>query len=107
MWSMLSIIKPALISMLCPHVYYSSASYLSQGQYAIYICPDIIFQALLLSFRLMTSYHVTCHVTAVSHTSSSFKISQKEKQNKTNAKSNKIDKRKKKLLMSKVFHNIR
>jgi len=46
-------------------------------------------------------------VTAMSHASSSFKISQKEKQNKRNAKSNKINKRKEKLLMSKMFHNIR
>jgi len=43
----------------------------------------------------------------MSHASSSFKISQKEKQNKKNAKSNQIDKKKEKLLMSKAFHNIR
>jgi len=44
-------------------------------------------------------------VTAMSCASSSFKISQKEKQNKRNAKSNKIDKRKEKLLMFKAFYN--
>ena len=109
MWSVLSIIKPALMSMLCSHVYYSSASHLSQGQYTIYMCPDIIFQALLPPSRLMTLHHMICHVTSMSRASSSFKISQKQKQkqkqNKRNTKSNKIDKRKEKLLMSKAFHN--
>ena len=44
-------------------------------------------------------------MTAMSCASSLFKINQKEKQNRRNAKSNKIDKRKEKLLMSKVFYN--
>ena len=98
---MLSIIKPTLMFMLCPHVHYSSASYLPQGQHAVYICPDIIFQIFLPTFRLIMSYHMT----AMSCASSLFKINQKEKQNKRNAKSNKIDKRKEKLSMSKVFYN--
>ena len=103
MWFVLSIIKPALMSMLHSHVYYSSASYLPQGQHTIYMCPDIIFQALLPPSRLITWHYMICHVTAMSRASSSFKISQK--QNKRNTKSNKIDKRKEKLLMSKAFHN--
>ena len=45
-------------------------------------------------------------MTVMSCASSLFKINQKEKQNRRNAKSNKIDKRKEKLLMSKVFYNI-
>ena len=44
-------------------------------------------------------------MTVMSCASSLFKINQKEKQNRRNAKSNKIDKRKEKLLMSKVFYN--
>ena len=70
------------MSMLHPHIYYSSVSHLPQGQHAIYICSDIIFQIFLPPSRLMTSHHVICHVTAMSHASSSFKINQKEKQNK-------------------------
>ena len=48
------------------------------------------------------SCHVTCHVTAVSHASSSSKI---KKENKINIKSETLNKRKEKLLVSKVFHN--
>jgi len=45
------------------------------------------------------SHHVTCHVTAMSYTSS---LSIKRKRN-----SKKIDKRKRKMLVSKAFHNTR
>ena len=51
----------------------------------------------------MTSHHVTCHVTAMSHASSLSK--EKEIQKKRNIKSKKIDKRKRKILVSKAFHN--
>ena len=47
------------------------------------------------------SHHVTCHVTAMSCASSS---SLKRKR-KRNIKSRKIDKRKRKMLVSKVFYN--
>jgi len=58
----------------------------------------------------MTSHHVTCHVTAMSHASSlSLKRKRKRKrkkiQKKRNIKSRKIDKRKRKMLVSKAFHN--
>ena len=51
------------------------------------------------------SHHVTCHVTAMSHIPSSLIKGKKEKeiQKKKNIKSRKIDKRK--MLVSKVFHN--
>jgi len=52
----------------------------------------------------MMSHHVTCHVTAMSHASSS-SIKRKRKR-KQNIKSRKINKRKRKMLVSKVFHNI-
>ena len=50
-------------------------------------------------------HHVTCHVTTVSCASSLSKRKEKEKENKINIKSEKLDKRKEKLLVSKVFHN--
>jgi len=50
------------------------------------------------------SHHVTCHVTAMSCASSS-SIKEKEIQKKRNIKSRKIDKRKRKILVSKAFHN--
>ena len=62
--------------------------------------PDVIFQILLLYSRPMMSHHVTAmshHVTAMSHASSSL-IKRKR-----NIKSRKIDKRK--MLVSKAFHN--
>jgi len=46
----------------------------------------------------MTSHHVTCHVTAMSHASSSSKEKEKEIQKKRNIKSRKI-------LVFKVFYN--
>ena len=33
------------------------------------VCPNVIFQILLLCSRSMTLHHVTCHVTTVSHAS--------------------------------------
>jgi len=53
----------------------------------------------------MTSHHVTCHVTAISRASSLLKEKEKEIQKKRNIKSRKIDKRKRKMLVSKAFHN--
>ena len=44
-----------------------SASLLTQGHHVYSRCPDIIFQTLLLCSRPMTSHHVTCHVTSLSH----------------------------------------
>ena len=76
MWSMLTIIKPALMFILC----------LTQDYHVIYMCLDIIFQILPPCFRLMISHHVICHVTAVSHVSSS---SRKEKKSKIDMKSEK------------------
>ena len=54
---------------------------LTQGYHVVYMCLNVIFQILLLCSRSMTSYHVTCHVTTVSHASSLSKIKRKEKQN--------------------------
>ena len=49
---------------------------------------------------------MTCHVTAMSYASSSLiKRNSKEIQKKRNIKSRKIDKRKRKILVFKVFHN--
>jgi len=39
---------PILMSVLCPHVHYSSTMYLPQGQHAIYMCSDVILSTLLL-----------------------------------------------------------
>ena len=71
-WSILPIIKPVLLSMLQSH-----------------IC--LIFQSRPPCSRPMLLYHVTCHVTVVSHASSSFKIKIKEK--------------KKKIVSVQAFHN--
>ena len=70
------------------------------------MCPNIIFQILLLCFRPMTSHHMTCHVTVMSCASSLSKEKEKEIQKKSNIKSRKIDKRKRKILVSKAFHNM-
>ena len=82
-----------------------SASHLTQGYHMYTMCSDIIFQILLPCSRPMTSHHVTCHVTAMEHVSSLSKEKEKEIQKKRNIKSKKIDKRKRKILVSKVFHN--
>ena len=82
MLSMLSIIKPALISMLHPHVHYSSVLHLPQGHYITSICPDIIFQILLPYSRYIMSHHVTCHMTAISCTTSLSKKKSKKRKKK-------------------------
>ena len=81
-----------------------SASHLTQGHHVYTMCPDIIFQILLSCSRPMMSHHVTCYVTAMSHASSS-SIKEKEIQKKRNIKLRKIDKRKRKILVSRAFHN--
>ena len=43
-----------------------SASLLTQGHHVYSICSDIIFQTILPCSRLVTSHHVTCHVTSLS-----------------------------------------
>jgi len=55
----------------------------------------------------MMSHHVTCHVTAMLCASSLLiKEREKEIQKERNIKSRKIDKRKGKMLVFKVFHKI-
>ena len=44
-----------------------SASFPTQGYHVYFMCSDVIFYTLLLCSRLMTSHHVTCHVTSLSH----------------------------------------
>ena len=79
-----------------------SASFPTQGYHVVYMCPDIIFQIFPLCSRLMTSHHVTCHVTAMSCASSlSLKGKIKRNSKKRNIKSRKIDKRERKMLVSK------
>jgi len=79
-------------------------------KYMYTICLDIIFQIFLSCSRPMTSHHVTFHVTAMS-CASSLSLKRKRKQNskeiqkKRNIKSRKIDRRKRKILVSKAFHN--
>ena len=63
-----------------------SASFLTQGHHVVYMCPDVIFQILLLHSRPMTSHHVTCHVTAMS---CAFFIVQKKKKIKIKENKNK------------------
>ena len=41
-----------------------SASLPTQGHHMYSMCPNVIFQTFLLCSRLMTSHHVTCHVTS-------------------------------------------
>ena len=57
-----------------------SALFLTQGHYVVYMCPDVIFQILLLRSRPMMSHHVTCHVTVMSCDSSS-SLKRKRKRN--------------------------
>ena len=54
-------------------------------------------QPVLLESRLITLYHVTYHVTVVTY----LFIVYKQKQNRTNIKSRKINKKKRKILVSK------
>ena len=44
-----------------------SALLLTQGHHVYFMCPDVIFQAILPCSRLVTSHHVTCHVTSSSY----------------------------------------
>ena len=80
------------------------ALHLTQGHHVYTMCPDIIFQILLPYSRPMTSHHMTCHVTAISCAFSS-SIKEKEIQKKRNIKPRKINKRTRKMLVSKVFYN--
>ena len=91
------------MSILHPHICLISYS---RPPCCIYIPSDIIFQIVLLCSRPMTSHHVTCHVTVISRASSLSLKKEKEIQKKRNIKSRKIDKRKRKMLVSKAFHNI-
>ena len=82
-----------------------STSCLTQGHYITSMCPNVIFQILLPCSRPMMSHHVTCHMTAMSCASSLSKRKSKGKENKINIKSEKLNKRKEKLSVFKVFHN--
>ena len=82
-WSMLIIIKPALISIL--HLYVCLASYSRP-----------------LCSRPMMLHHVTCHVTAVSCASS---LSRIKKKRKAKLIWNQKKKKKEKSSVSKVFYN--
>ena len=78
------------------------------------LLPHVCLKATMLCTCALTSssrsfYHIlglmmSRHVTAMSRASSS-SLKRKEIQKKRNIKSRKIDKRKRKMLMSKVFHN--
>ena len=81
----------------CYRLVYTTTSYLSHILLKAIMCPDIIFQILLSCSGPMTSHHVTCHVTAMSH-ASLLSIIRKRK-------SRKIDKRKRKMSVSKAFYN--
>ena len=76
---------------LCPCFILIPASCPTQGHHVYSMCPDVIFQTLPSCFRLVTSHHVTCHVTSLSCTSSLF-FKKKKKQKK---KKSKIEKEKK------------
>ena len=65
---------------------------LTQGHHVYSMCPDIIFQTLPSSSRLMTSHHVTCHVTSLSH--ACFIVLKEKKRKKKYKIKRKIDKRK-------------
>ena len=43
-----------------------STSLLTQDHHVYSMCPNIIFQTILPCSRLVTSHHVTCHVTSLS-----------------------------------------
>ena len=73
-----------------------SASFPIQGHHVVYMCPDIIFQIFPPCSRPMTSHHVTCHVTAVSHASLSSKRKVKEKEKENQYKIRKIEEKKNK-----------
>jgi len=78
------------------------------------LLPHVRLKATMLCTYALTSssrsfYHIlglmmSCHVTAMSRASSS-SLKRTETQKKRNIKSRKIDKRKRKMFMSKAFHN--
>ena len=43
-----------------------STSLLTQGHHVYSMCPNVIFQTILPCSRLVTSHHVTCHMTSLS-----------------------------------------
>jgi len=93
---MLLIINPALMSMPLPYVCLKATM--------LYTCADIIFQILLPYSRPMTSHYVTCHVTTVSHASSSSKrITETRKENQY--KIRKIKEKKNKIVSVQASHN--
>ena len=75
------------------------ASLLTQGHHVYSRCPDIIFQTLLSGSRLMTSHHVTCHVTSLSR--AFFIVFQKKRKE----KSEKIQENKIKIVSVQMSHN--
>ena len=68
------------------------------------MCPDVIFQILLLCSRPMMSHHVTCYITCLFIVTKR-KRKRNSKEKKRNIKSRKINKRKRKMLASKAFYN--
>ena len=80
-------------NLTCPIVH-ALFSCLPQGYHVYSMFPDIIFQTLPSCSRLVTSHHVTYHVTAMSHAFSSSKRKEKEKENKILIKSENKRKRK-------------
>ena len=81
-----------------PYYNLMSVSFPTQGHHVVYMCTDIIFQIFPLCSRLMTSHHVTA-MSRVSSSSLKGKIKRNSK--KRNIKSRKIDKRERKMLVSK------
>ena len=81
-----------------------SASLLTQGYYVYSMCPDIIFQTILLCPRLVTSHHVTCHVTSLS--CAFFIVFPGNKIKKRKVKSEKEKKRKIKIISVQASHNM-
>ena len=80
-----------ILLQVSPCYYLIFASHLTQGHHVYTMCPDIIFQILLPCSRSMTSHHVTCHVTAMSHAPSSLikiKIKRNSKEKKYKIKKN-------------------
>ena len=70
------------------------------------MCPDVIFQILPPCSRPMTLHHVTYHVTAVSHASSSSKRKIKEKRKENQYKIRKIKEKKNKIVSVQASHNM-
>ena len=66
---------------------------------------DIIFQILPSCSRPMTSHHVTCHVTVVSHASSLSKRKRKEKRKENQYKIRKIKEKKNKIVSVQASYN--